>query len=1462
MKKAFQRFSATLVCWLAGQVMAMSLTVGDTCVVYTDAAKTSALTAAGNFSGSQVTSQSYNATSLYQQWRVSATGTTAAGTWYQLVNMYSNLALAIPGSGSCNVSNTNSGSALQQVYIDADGRLYVTVGTTTRYLKVSGVTTSATTTVGEATQLVVVTLNTPDTPDDPDDPDNPDDPDDPDDPDVQPVVFDPTWVQDPAVFAVGKEAAHATFIPYRNTTALMADKAHYDKPWVTPDENYAEVRSLNGEWHFNYTSDYATSLPGETDFYGNRATAWQSWPTITVPSCWEMKGYGCPLYTNVGYAFNYTPSNAVPNRIVSKNMNSSKTELYTYEANPAGSYRRTFTLPQGWDQKRVFLHFDGAYSSIVVWVNGLCVGYSQGPNTDAEFDVTDCVHTGENNVSVRVYRWSDGSLLEGQDMWHMSGIHRDVYLVGVPKTFVSDHVITSSLNATYDGGSMDVKLTVDNRDGAAAVKNYEVALLDADGRQVAVQSGSYSSSDATGELTMHFTSLTGLHPWSAEDPYLYTVVVKQKNAQGTEEMAFATKYGFRQIEWVNKSGARYVKNNGRRVFFKGTNIHDTDPVHGRAVPVETMLADVKMMKQANMNMVRTSHYPRQPKMYAMFDYYGLYVMDEADLECHGLLSLSTNTSWEAAYIDRNVRMVKRDRNHPSVIFWSLGNECGTGNNLQAAYDAVKALDGRKIHYEAYRGTNGYSDFYSRMYPTLANVTSYKSGYNSKPFFVCEFAHAMGQAIGNLKEYWSEIEGSTGTIGACIWDWVDQTVYNPQKLATGDTLQAGTGYHYYVAGYDYVTAMSGGWQGNFLDNGIITADRQWTAKLEEVRGVFQNIAFTALNGKTLTVKNKFNFTNLNAYRLNYAVLKDGLAVTSGTLDMPSIAAGATGTLVLPYDLSMESGHEYLLNVSVSLKTDETWAKAGHELASGQFTLQERSALPAITESGRDLTVSGMTVSNDKVSVTFDANGRLSAYVYDGVNLIAAAPEYNEFRLIDNDRNGKTYYNFDIANGITGYNTPSIALSSDRKSATVTMGGNGSKCNYTTVYTVYSTGAVDMNVTFTPKKADLRRIGMGLSFASGFEEVEYYAKGPYSNYADRQTGSFLGRYQTTVDGMFEELTHPQTMGDRQALRELTLSNAGEQMALNIETEGTVAFSLSHYNESQWNHDLSASRFHPYDLRRSDQIYAHFDRIQRGLGNASCGQILPLSAYQCPSSGTYSYILRFTPQRLNESRVVFDEENTACSVPAYRKNYEVTLRRTFAADVWNSLCLPFAIDNAQFVATFGTEAKLARMSDKAGASINFEIMENPEVEAGKPYLIRVPRQNVSDTYTFSHVSQFCNVPQYVTVGDGQNNVRFIGSYTAGTQVPARSYVMSQGNMYHTQTVQTMKGFRAYIVDLSSSAMSLKFNFGGRLDAIEGIKSGQETDADIYDLKGQRVRRHATSTNGLPKGIYIMNRRKVIVK
>lgn len=997
--------------------------------------------------------------------------------------------------------------------------------------------------------------------------------------------------EDESVFEINKLPGHATQIPYAGIEEMRRD-AFYQTPWTQPVSS--RVLSLNGDWNFNYKPTSANRIDGAT------ATG-EGWETIPVPSNWEMQGYGDPMYINVNYAFNDNPP-------------------YISCDNPVGTYTRTFTLPSNWKEQRTILHFDGLYSGAYVWANGRMVGYTEGSNNDAEFDLTDYVQEGENRLTVQVFRWTDGSYLEGQDMFHMSGIHRDVYLVNLPQNYVRDHVIT------WDGTTLNVAVETE---GEPAVS---VTVFDPAGQQVAT-----GSITGTGNTDL---SIADPQLWTAETPNLYTVELSTPDGY-----AFSTRYGLRTVELK----ANQLRVNGKRVVLRGVNTQDTDPLTGRAIGVDMMLKDLLLMKQGNVNCVRTSHYPRQAKMMAMMDYYGFYVVDEADVECHKNWedkgSINKAESWRAPIVDRTERMVLRDRNNACVVMWSLGNESGDGANFTASYAATRALSPLPIHYEgASRDAKwekaANTDVLGTMYRSVDEVQTLLG--KNLPFFMCEYAHAMGNAIGNLPEYWTAMEAKSNTIGACIWDWVDQSIYSAADIKSGNLTQ--NGFPLFKTGYDF----PGPHQGNFCNNGILTADRQLTAKYAEVKQVYSPVQFTAIKSdkKTVSLKNKYAFLDLTHLNLKWAVLKNGKEVESGIIDIPATAVGRTATILIPYTtVADDANAEYLLNVAAVTKEDAAWAAAGHEVSLGQFTIQKRAALAE--PAAGDATLSTSTTAGTTTIATGDSSlvatfsersGNLTRLDMGGIESVVrnatSAPVYNNFRWIENDRTSESDTESGVGNATT-------TVTDNGQSATVSFTYEGTKCPYTLDYTAYAAGMMDIKATFRPAVKDLRRIGLGMRLNSDWDQVEYYGRGPWENYVDRKAGTFLGVYKTTVDDMFEAYTHPQSHGNREDLRELRLINeAGDTLV--FETDGQVAFSVSRYNETVFR----TEELHPWNLSASNTaLYLHFDYMQRGIGNFSCGQVQTLDKYLCPSSGEYSFTLRM-------KMLTKDHPNAITSVMADRQ------------------------------------------------------------------------------------------------------------------------------------------------------------------------------------------------------------------
>ena len=1013
------------------------------------------------------------------------------------------------------------------------------------------------------------------------------------------------------VFAINRTAHRATFVPYESTAEMQSDEA-YNYPWLMPHSN--SYLSLNGQWQFVFASS-PDKRPTQEDIFNSAQLNWQ---TINVPSCWEMYAYDKPLYVNVEYPFDNNPPY----------INVKQQYKGQYADNPVGTYLKHFSLPSKWQGKRVFLHFDGIYGAAYVMCNGKTVGYCQAGNNDAEFELTNYLREGDNTLCVQVIRWSDAAYLEGQDIFHMSGLHRDVYLYAVEPIYISNHYIHSTLCAesNYTSGTLSIELSADNPTKSKIAKQYQVELLSPSGQTIWKQTKKVRLSSGDNSICFESDTLSLLKPWSSETPNLYTVIIRQQDSKGREELVFSTKHGFRQIEIKDN----YVFINGKQVFFKGVNTQDTHPLRGRSIDVNTMLSDIIMMKQANINTIRTSHYPRQPKMYAMTDYYGIYVMDEADVECHYNWvvggeqgGITNDTTWTAQFVDRTTAMVLRDRNHPSIIFWSLGNESGGGENFRHTYNAVAALDTRPIHYEgATRGGTTHTDLWSDMYPHLNTLIYYTTNDTlKKPYFMCEYAHAMGNAIGNLQDYWDEIEKGRNAIGGCIWDWVDQAIYFPQAIK--DNTLSKNGFAYYASGYDF----PGPHQGNFLNNGILRADRKWNDKLSEVKQVYSYVKFLSFDTltNTLTLLNKYDFTNLDQFYLEFAISQDGYEISQDTLTLCSTAPDDTLRLIVPIKSDFDKTKECFLNLQIKQRTANSWSRRSYTVAKAQFSLNAFEKAAFFKPQSKDAfdvneTSDTLCLKSSNIEIAFDKpSGDILFWKYRDCDVIASeagSPRYNNNRWIENDRSGDS-----LSGNISSH--CQINISEDKTMATIRVATRSQKCDNTLEYKIYPCGVVDLSVILSPKTADLRRLGIGMTFADGFEQIEYFAKGPWENYWDRQQGSFVGRYATSVSEMFVPYAHPQSCGNRTGMREVSLYDKTYTKGIKIEADRPISFSMLHYDDT----DFAKEVLHTWDLKPHKEVFAHFDYLQRGLGNGSCGP-QTIEKYHVPSSGTYTFSLRFSP------------------------------------------------------------------------------------------------------------------------------------------------------------------------------------------------------------------------------------------
>lgn len=1021
----------------------------------------------------------------------------------------------------------------------------------------------------------------------------------------------PDW-ENEAIFGINKEATHVTYTPYANVDQALKD--------VSAASPY--YFSLDGTWKFNWVKQ-----PSErpVDFYRTDLDD-TKWKTIPVPSNMEMQGYGTPIYTNFIYPFKPNPplviSPAPADWTVSK------------EPNPVGSYRRNFDIPADWDGKEVFIHFNGVQSAFYIWVNGQKVGFSENSMSPAEFDITRYVKPGKNLIAVEVYKYSAGSYLEDQDMFRFSGIFRSVYVYAAPKVHLRDYFIKSDLSADLSSAKLSILASFKNyeskKSSAAAL---EVSIYQPDGKLLggtafitqsiaSIKAGTEQKYDLTGNAD---------HPllWSAEEPNLYKMVFTLKDKYGKVKEVLASEFGFRKIEI--KDSRLLV--NGKPVLLKGVNRHEVHPAYGKTVPLATMIRDIELMKQNNINTVRTCHYPDAPEWYKLCDEYGLYVIDEANLETHGMGDqLTKDPKWKPAYVDREVRLVERDKNHPSVIIWSMGNESWGGENFVAGKAAILAIDSsRPIHYE---GQNEIADIESSMYPSIGDLIKEGEKQLPKPFFMCEYAHAMGNAIGDLKEYWDAIESHKRLIGGCIWEWVDQGVNKP---IPGDT----TGKTFFAYGGDFGDKPN---DGTFSIKGLVTSDRQVKPELEEVKKVYQYIKIQpedVLNGK-VSISNKYSFINMDKFDLYWSLAADGKVIRSGMLPALALPAGESTIINIPYTAPITiPGAEYWLKIEFKLREDAAWAKQGHIVAfeqmavpfiTGPKTAIAIAYLPGLktTENDKELNIKGKTFS-----LLFDKkSGTICSLVYGGQTVIADAqhgPMFNLYRArMDNDRTeergpyiewSKAGYD-SLQYSLKNFSTEHTAGNTIQvNTVTDAVTRSGFKVSTTITYTVYGNGFIAVEANFNPGKKDLDipRLGLRMFLNSGLENVEWYGRGPHENYSDRKTSALFGQYQKTVSGMLEPYERPQGMANREDTRWLKITDE-ENNGIQIVADGKLNFTTLHYTDQ----DLAKAE-HLYQLKPRKETVLSIDYEQLGIGNASCGPI-SLPQYYIPfSPATISFTIR---------------------------------------------------------------------------------------------------------------------------------------------------------------------------------------------------------------------------------------------
>jgi len=999
--------------------------------------------------------------------------------------------------------------------------------------------------------------------------------------------------ENPGIVDRNKELPRATFVIFDKSTDAINGSP----------EASGYYKSLNGQWKFNIVKKTSEKPDGfyAADFNDS------SWKDITVPSNWEMQGHDIPIYTNIVYPFPKNPP------------------FIGGDYNPVGSYRKTFTVPDNWAGNNVILHFGSISGYARVFINGKEIGMTKASKTPAEFDVTKYLKKGNNLLAVQVIRFHDGSYLEDQDFWRLSGIERDVYLQALPATAVKDYEVIAGLDNAYVNGTLNAAIKLKNT--GKLKTNVRFTLFDANNKEVYSET---KAAEPNAAMITFSKTIPHVNPWSNEDPYLYRYLIEW-DAGSSKKAYISGRTGFRSVEIKNAQ----LLVNGNAVMVHGVNLHEHHPVKGHAPDKEMMRKDVALMKQNNINAIRMSHYPHDPYIYELCDEYGLYVVDEANIETHHMGAELQNKfdkskhpaylpEWTPAHLDRITRMLETDKNHPSIIIWSMGNECGNGPVFYDAYKWLKQRDAsRPVQFEQ-AGENADTDIVCPMYPGINSMKKYAAATVTRPYIMCEYAHAMGNSTGNFKEYWDIIETSKHMQGGFIWDWVDQ----------GIKAKDANGKEYWAYGGDL-----GGEKLQHDENGcadgLVTADRVADPGLPEVKKVYQDIKF-GFNNSVLTIKNNHFYTSLTDYIIKWELLKNGAKVQSGTLTANTQPGKQTE---VPLVLDTAEKAEYYLNVYAYTKTEKNLIPANHEVAREQFKIGTDDFFATAKQNAGKL-----SFKNKNNTLTFEANGVTGSFdlkkgvltgykkTGDKQETLSGFPTPYFWRApTDNDFGNEmpkklgvwkeAHLNPAVQSVTVGKQT-SAGLPVDVKYLL-----KDANIPYTVKYLIQPDG--DITITASIDKTgknlpEMPRFGMRVILPGAYSNLEYYGRGPWENYSDRNTASFMGIHEDKVANQFVwEYIRPQECGYKTDARWIKLGNGNSSLTVT----GTQPLSFSALNVSTESLDpgLTKNGRHINDVQPEDKVYLHIDLSQRGVGGDTSWGALPHEQYLLNADKySYSYTL----------------------------------------------------------------------------------------------------------------------------------------------------------------------------------------------------------------------------------------------
>ncbi|MDR0680468.1 MAG: DUF4981 domain-containing protein [Dysgonamonadaceae bacterium] len=1003
----------------------------------------------------------------------------------------------------------------------------------------------------------------------------------------------PEW-ENPEIFGINKLPARASFLPYSNEQQAV-DDIYSASPYFL---------SLDGIWKFNWYKRPADKSEG---FYKVGYDV-SNWNNIQVPGNWELQGFGTPIYTNTTYPHPQNPP------------------FIDHNDNPVGCYVRDFSIPENWDGRRVYLHFESGLAAMYVWINGQYTGYSEVTKSPAEFDITPYIQTGKNTIAIEAYRWSDGSYLEDQDFWRLSGFDRSVYLYSSDQIRIRDFFVKGDLDNSYKNGLFSLDLTLRNELKEKKNVQTEIKLLDNVGKTVFSQNKKMVAEPGR-DVLLHVstTKIAGIKLWSNETPNLYTLLISLKDNEGKIIETASTKTGFRKVEIKNAQ----LLVNGKPVLVRGVNLHEHNPYTGHIQDRETMLKDIALMKQHNINAVRMSHYPHNTLWYKLCDEYGLFVCDEANIETHGMGAEwqgwfdkskhpAFRPEWVEAHKDRIIRMMERDKNHPSIIIWSMGNECGNGPVFHEMYKWLKNRDNTRLVQFEQAGENENTDIVCPMYPGIESMKKYASRTDvTRPYIMCEYSHAMGNSSGNFQEYFDIIATAPHMQGGFIWDWVDQGI-----AATDDSGRKYWAYGGDIGGYQYTHDQ------NFCANGLITPDRKPHPGLYEVKKVYQDILFHAkdIAKGLITVENRFLYNDLKNYDFKWELLKNGKKLAGGDITVSQPASTKKDIIITLPALPKEAGTEYFLNIYAYTKEATEMIPANHEIAREQFAfpVNDYFATAATSSSGKIEIIKDnntiLLLKAGEVSIAFSKqSGALENYTYKNHRLLLSGPQPDFWRApTDNDfgnrmpeishiwklaGQNKKLQLFDVKNNANDFIVVAEYLLNDVSSP------------YTVTYTISSNGTIQVKAAWKAGRENLPeipRFGMQIRLSPEFENFSYYGRGPWENYSDRNTSSFISLYNSRVSEQQFDYIRPQENGNKTDVRWLTLTN-DKGIGIQIKGLQPLSVKVAHNPASDLDFGTIKKNSHPSDVTPRKDIFLNVDYLQRGVGGDNSWGRLPHQPYR---------------------------------------------------------------------------------------------------------------------------------------------------------------------------------------------------------------------------------------------------------